>query len=252
MNTSISRFVDSRLFQTLSLILIGSSAVVIGLETDQGLMASHGDLLRGIDRFLLVGFSLEVGLRLGAVGWNPVRFFRDGWNFFDFLVVVLCWLPWGGQGVAVLRLARVLRALRIIRVFPQLRIIVEALIRSFSSMGYVGLLLGILFYIYSVLGVLQFGAIDPEHFGSLSKASLTLFQVVTLEGWVDLMKTSAVSFPLLAPFYFVSFIILGTMIILNLFIGVIVGGMDEARKAAEGAVAKTGHPRPIGDSSPSQ
>jgi len=112
---------------------------------------------------------------------------------------------------------------------------VGALLKSIPSMSYVALLLSVLFYVYAVLGVSLFGRTDPEHFGTLGATALTLFQVVTLEGWADIMRTqiagpagAAVSIA-----YFVSFILLGTMITLNLLIGVIVNGMDEARQDME-------------------
>jgi voltage-gated sodium channel len=93
----------------------------------------------------------------------------------------------------------------------------------------VGLLLSIVFYVYGVVGVTVFGGIDPEHFGSLGASCLTLFQVLTLEGWVDVMAPQQVMYPIMGPLYFISFILLGTMIVLNLFIGVIVNGMADAQ-----------------------
>jgi voltage-gated sodium channel len=132
----------------------------------------------------------------------------------------------------VLRLVRVLRVLRLVTAVPRLQLLVGALIKSVPSMSYVALLLCLLFYVYAVAGVALFGANDPANFGTLPTAGLTLFQVVTMEGWTDLMHAQFEAYPgrAVPVMYFLSFILIGTMIILNLFIGVIVNGMDEARQ----------------------
>jgi len=127
----------------------------------------------------------------------------------------------------VLRLGRTLRLLRLVSTLPKLQLLVGALIKSFSSMGYVGLLLGLVFYIYAITGVHLFGGHDKEHFGNLSKAFLTLFQTITLDDWKFLFASAAGSAPVAAAVYFVSFILLGTMIMLNLFIGIIMNSMSE-------------------------
>jgi voltage-gated sodium channel len=146
----------------------------------------------------------------------------------------------------VLRLLRLLRVLRLVHALPRLQILVSALLKSIPSMAYVGAFLGLLFYVYGVAGVFLFGRNDPAHFGSLGRAMLTLFTVVTLEGWAELMylelhgcqtlaegAANALCLtpepqPLAAPAYFITFILFGTMIVLNLFIGVIMNSMQEA------------------------
>jgi voltage-gated sodium channel len=140
--------------------------------------------------------------------------------------------------------------LRLLRALPRLQLLVSALLKSIPSMTYVALLLGLLFYVYGVAGTFLFAANDPVHFGSLPVSLLTLFRVVTLEGWVDLLYTQMygcdrfgyaemaalctrpTAMPVAAVFYFCSFILLGTMIVLNLFIGVIMNGMEEAQREA--------------------
>jgi voltage-gated sodium channel len=236
-------------FQRAVLALIVFSAVLVGLETFPALLASHGALLKTLDRAVLVLFVAELALRIAAHGRQPWRFFSEPWNVFDFTIVAVCVLPFSADYAAVLRLARVLRALRLITALPRLRILVNALLKSIPSMSYVALLLGLLFYVYAVIGVKLFGAQDPEHFAHLGAAALTLFQVVTLEGWADILRAQLVASPtpLIAIGYFVSFILIGTMIVLNLLIGVIVGGMDEARQEIEDAdrarsLAVTGRP----------
>ncbi len=195
-------------------------------------MEAHGEVFHALDRAVLGLFVAELALRLGAHGRTPWRFFRDPWNSFDAVIVGVCLLPFHTEFAAVLRLVRVLRVLRLVTAVPRLQLLVGALIKSIPSMSYVALLLSLLFYVYAVGGVALFGAGDPDHFGTLPGAALTLFQVVTMEGWVEVMHAQFPAWPARAVpvLYFLSFILLGTMIILNLFIGVIVNGMDEARQ----------------------
>jgi voltage-gated sodium channel len=147
----------------------------------------------------------------------------------------------------VLRLLRLLRVLRLVHALPRLQILVSALLKSIPSMAYVAIFLGLLFYVYGVAGVFLFGQNDPARFGTLGTAMLSLFTVVTLEGWAELMyfqlygceamadgasavascKASAAQ-PVAAPIYFITFILFGTMIVLNLFIGIIMNSMQEA------------------------
>ncbi len=249
MQTFCQRVSHSAAFQRFVIGLILLAGVLVGLETDRDLMARHGGLLHALDRSILALFVAELLIRIGAEGRRPWRFFLDPWNVFDFAIVAVCLLPFDTQFAAVLRLARVLRVLRLVTAVPKLQILVGALLKSVPSMGYVAILLALLFYVYAVVGVTFFGPADPEHFGSIGRAMLTLFQIVTLEGWVDIMQPlmGPGMIPGLAILYFISFILLGTMIMLNLLIGVIVNGMDEAREemdevAREKHLARSGHP----------
>ena len=115
-------------------------------------------------------------------------------------------------------------------------------------MGYIGVLLFILFYIYACLGTFLFRENDPIHFESLHISLLSLFRVATLEDWTDIMYTavyvcqsygysgleelciSSQTFPFLGWFYFVSFVLLGTFVFLNLFIGVIISNMEDIKE----------------------
>lgn len=235
MQSLCRRIIEANGFQRGVLGLIVFAGVLLGLETSATLMARAGGVLHAIDRVVLALFVGELALRIGACGARPWRFFADGWNVFDFAIVAVCLLPVQAEFAAVLRLARVLRVLRLITAVPRLQILVGALLKSIPSMTYVALLLSVLFYVYAVLGVSFFGRTDPEHFGTLGSAALTLFQVVTLEGWAEIMRAQMAgpAGPAVAVGYFVSFILLGTMITLNLLIGVIVNGMDEARQDME-------------------
>jgi voltage-gated sodium channel len=235
MSGHCQRLIGARWFHHTVVGLILLTAVVVGLETSPAVMERFGPLLHGLDRLIIGLFVVELVLRLAAHGRRWWEFFRDPWNIFDFVIVAVCLLPLQAQFAAVLRLARVLRVLRLVTALPGLQLLVAALLKSIPSMGYVGMLLGLHFYIYAVMGVFLFGALDPQHFGSLGRSLLTLFQVVTLEGWADIMRdqlaaTTVAPRPVATIAYFISFILLGTMIILNLLIGVIMNAMQEAQE----------------------
>jgi voltage-gated sodium channel len=228
------RIVESRGFQNLILTAIIGAGVIVGLETYPAVTEGYGQLLRTLDWAILYLFAVEMLLKIIAHGNKPWEFFRNSWNVFDFVIVLVCFLPLNSHFVAVLRLARILRVLRLVTVLPRLQVLVGALLRSIPSMGYVGMLLFIHFYIYAVIGTFVFGANDPGHFGTLGISLLTLFQVVTLEGWVEIMKIQMATSPSFGPpLYFISFIVVGGMIILNLFIGVIMNSMQESTAEIE-------------------
>jgi voltage-gated sodium channel len=220
--------VESKPFHHVIVAVIVLAGVVAGLETSPAIMAQHGALLLGLDKVILGIFVIEAVLKMAMHGRQPWRYFADGWNVFDFLIVVFCLLPVGGPFAAVLRLARALRLLRLVSALPKLQLLVGALLKSLSAMGYVGLLVALLFYIYAVAGIHLFGAHDPKNFGSFPAALLSLFQLVTLDNWSELFHTQTKFVPgIKVGIYFVTFIVFGTMIILNLFIGIILNSMSE-------------------------
>lgn len=245
---------ESRWFHGGIIGVIVFAGILVGFETYPDIMAVYGSWLHFLDTLVLTIFTVEILIKFVARYPKPLQFFSDPWNVFDFIIVGACFLPFAVKYAMVLRILRLLRVLRLIRAIPRLQIVVEALLRSLPSMGYVTILLVVLFYVYAVMGVFLFGRNDPVHFGTLQAAFLSLFRIVTLEDWTDIMYTQIygcdvygfepnsflctdpVAFPVISPLYFVSFVLLGTMIFLNLFIGVIVNGMDEARKEHEEAL----------------
>jgi len=241
--------VCSSLFQYFILAMIVLAAIVVGLETSETLMASYGYWLKLADSIILYIFVIEAIMKMGQHGKRWYRYFKDPWNIFDFSIVAVCFLPFAGHFAAVLRLARVLRALRLVTQVPKLQLLVVSLLKSMPSMGYIGILLLLLFYIYAVMGVFLWRENDPIHFGTLGRSMLSLFRVVTLEDWTDLMYIQmwgsdaypftpeeragftfeSKSNPVMGAAYFISFVLFGTMIMLNLFIGVILNSMHEAQ-----------------------
>lgn len=228
MTNRIKEFVAGKPFHHFIVAVIVLAGIVAGLETSPVLMDRFGATLLALDKFILSIFIVEVLLKMAAHGRQPWRYYADGWNVFDFFIIVICLLPVGGPFAAVLRLARALRLLRLVSALPKLQLLVGALLKSLSAMGYVSLLLALLFYIYAVAGIHLFGAHDPKHFGSLPAAFISLFRLVTLDNWADIFNAQLPHVPgIKVGTYFITFIVFGTMIILNLFIGIIMNSMSE-------------------------
>lgn len=244
----LRRTADAPWFHAVIIGVILVAAINVGLETYPQIMEHIGPLLLGLDKLIIGIFVVELAIRIGAHWPRPWRFFLSGWNIFDFVIVAVCLLPLGGPYAAVLRLARVLRVLRLITVVPRLRVLVMALLHAIPSIIYVTLLLVLLFYVYAVMGTVLFRTNDPVHFGTLQDSMFSLLRTVTLEDWTDLYYTQSLGsaqypppgierypdarpepMPIVAALYFVSFVIIGTMIVLNLFIGVVISSMTEAQ-----------------------
>ena len=155
------------------------NAVILGLETSTMVMARFGTFIGILDRICLAIFVVELVLKLLAYRF---RFFRDGWNIFDFAIVAVSLVP-AAQSLSVLRSLRILRILRVVSVAPRLRRVVEGFITALPGMASVFLLMGIIFYIGSVISTKLFGADFPQWFGSLGQSAYSLFQIMTLESW---------------------------------------------------------------------
>ncbi len=246
----------------------------MGAQTYKNFAIENAKVLQTLDHLVLIIFTLEALIKILAEGNRPLNYFKNPWNIFDFAIVTACLLePFihiGGAFLPVLRLARILRVLRLVSAIPKLQLLVSCLLKSLPSMFYVSILLFLLFYIYGAMAVFLFGENDPIHFRNLQTSILSLFRVVTLEDWTDVMyinmygsdaygysasdlqkwnPTSSES-PVGAAFFFVSFVLLGTMIVLNLVIGVIMNSMDESN--AEMSIKqeierRKTHPEPVRD-----
>ncbi|TLS67480.1 ion transporter [Mariprofundus erugo] len=223
------RVVSARAFEYFIIAVILFSAVLIGLETSEELSATYGGLIQWGNRIVLSIFIGEAMLKIFAVAPRLRLYFGSGWNLFDFSIILLAMLPSTGEMAMLARLARLLRVLRLITAIPELRLIVETLIRSIPSMGNIMLLMGVIFYIYAVAGQQLFHEHDPEHWRDLGISLLTLFRIVTLESWTSVMYTAMEMNPY-SWIYFVSFVIMGTFVIINLFIAVVINNLEEAKQ----------------------
>lgn len=229
MTASLQRLVESAAFQRFIVAVIVINAITLGLETSPTAMQQAGGLLLALDRAALVVFVVEIALKLYVY---RLRFFRSGWNVFDFAIVAITLAP-TGEGLQVLRSLRILRALRLVSVIPSMRKVVNALLRAIPGMGSVLTLLLLVFYVAAVMSTKLFGARFPDWFGSIGESFYTLFQVMTLESWsMGIARPVMEAYPY-AWIFFVLFILLTTFAVLNLFIAIVVDSMSAVEHAEQ-------------------
>ena len=220
--------VASSWFNHLITAVIVINAIVIGLDTSDSLHTQYSHIFEFANYLFLVIFIVEAIIKMIAEAPKVQNYFKDGWNIFDFSIIVISLLPATGQLAMLARLARLLRVLRLISTLPELRLIVATLVRSIPSMANVLALMSIIFYVYAVAGYHLFHDIDPTHWRTLGISLLSLFRIVTLEDWTDIMYAAMEAEPF-AWIYFVSFVVLGTFVVVNLFIAVVINNLDEAK-----------------------
>ncbi|MCL6283462.1 ion transporter [Ruegeria sp. 2012CJ41-6] len=225
----LGAFVDHARFGQFITGVIIVNAVLLGMETSPALMDRFGHAIQGLDRLCLAIFVIEITMKLISRGH---RFFLNGWNVFDFLVVGIALAP-ATEGLSVLRALRILRVLRVISVAPSLRRVVEGFITALPGMGSVFVLMAIIFYIGAVISTKLFGGSFPDWFGDLGLSAYTLFQIMTLESWsMGIVRPVMEAYPY-AWVFFVPFIMVTTFAVVNLLVGLIVNSMQDAHHAED-------------------
>lgn len=245
MNTTVSKlspslrervhaFIEHPRFDQAIIALIVANAITLGIETSLAIVARFGDLLYVFDRTVLGVFVVELLLRFFVY---RSRFFHDPWRVFDFVIVGIALMP-ASDAFLVLRALRVLRVLRLVSMVPSMRGVVSALLTAFPGMASVIGLMALVLYVSAVMATKLFGAIAPEFFGNLGASLFTLFQVMTVEGWPDIARGVMAQSPY-AWMFFVTYLLIATFMVLNLFIAVVVNAMQsqvaEGLKGAEEA-----------------
>lgn len=224
----LKRIADSPVFQNSILVVIVINALALGLQTYDGIDREFGDVLTIVDETCLAIFCVEILIRIGAYGSRPQDFFKNGWNVFDFVVVGAVFLPGTRENVTLLRLIRLFRVVRLVSVLPDLRVLVRGMAQSIPPIASLAVLAILVMYIYGMVGWIIFHEGDPENWGTIGQAMLTLFVMMTLESWPDLLS-SAMDVTNWAWVYFVSYILLASFLIINVVIAIIISAVEEAR-----------------------
>jgi len=219
---------SSTLFQYCVTIIILTSSIFVGVET-YDIPRKYLFVLSVVDYAITIFFVIEISIRFLAED-KKIYFFKDGWNVFDTIIVLSSIIPSAaGNSVMILRLLRLTRLLRIISFMPELRFIIESLIESIKHSTSILILTFIFIYIYGVTGVIIFGDIADGRFETLGSSLLTLFQIMTLSSWETVMLPITEIYPW-SWIYFVSFIFMSSLIILNLFIAILVDIVADRRR----------------------
>ncbi|SFC91729.1 ion transporter [Pseudoalteromonas denitrificans] len=219
-----SRLDNSKLFQSLIIFVIVISALSVGAHTYE-LPHWFESTLAMLDTAITVFFLVEIIIRYISTN-NFKRFFSQGWNIFDVIIVLGSLIPLAGSTILIARLLRVFRVLRLVSMIPELRMLVNALLKAIPRMGYIALLMFVIFYIYAAVGSMLFTDINETLWRDVSIAMLTLFRIATFEDWTDIMYETMTVHPL-SWIYYLSFIFLTAFIFLNMMVGVVLEVMTK-------------------------
>lgn len=219
---------NSKIFQGIVITVIIVSALLIGAKTHD-LPESLISFLALLDSGITVFFVIEITIRFLAYR-NKKEFFKSGWNIFDLVIVIGSLVPAGGTGVLLARLLRVFRVLRLVSMVPELRILINALLKAIPRMGYIVLLMFVIFYIYAAIGSMLFHQINEVLWGDVSISMLTLFRVATFEDWTDVMYETMAVHPM-SWIYYLTFIFLTAFIFLNMMVGTVLEVMGQEHES---------------------
>jgi len=233
----LKNFIESPKAVNFILAIILFNAALLGLETSPRIMERFGHIILMLDHLCLSIFVIELLIKLTVYRF---KFFKEGWNVFDFVIILIALVP-AAQGLSVLRALRILRLLRVVSVSPSLRRVVEGFIKALPGMGSVVILMGLIFYVSSVIATKLFADTHTEFFGSLGQSSYSLFQIMTLESWsMGIVRPVMETYPY-AWAFFIPFIMITTFSVVNLLVGLIVNSMQDV--GSQDAVDETMHHR---------
>ncbi|WP_160064148.1 ion transporter [Psychromonas sp. L1A2] len=225
------RFYEIRNNKVFELFVIGIiifSALMIGANSYE-VSSTTLQFLSVLDVAITVIFLVEIIIRFIGEP-NKKRFFHNAWNVFDTFIVLVSLIPIEDSELAILgRLVRIFRVLRMVSIIPELRILINSLIKALPQLGYVMLLMFIIFYIYAAIGTTFFANINPTLWGDIAVSLLTLFRVMTFEDWTDVMYETMAVYPLSWSFY-LSFIFFTAFAFLNMVIGIVVNVLEQERQ----------------------
>lgn len=215
---------NNKLFEMFVISIIIFSALVIGAKTYE-LPESILQLVSILDWAITAIFLVELIVRfLGEE--RKSRFFLQPWNIFDTLIVIMSLIPIEDSEMAVVgRLIRIFRVLRMVSIIPELRLLLNSLVKALPQLGYVVALMFIIFYIYAAIGSTFFAEINPVLWGDISISMLTLFRVMTFEDWTDVMYETMDVYSL-SWIYYLSFLFLTAFAFLNMVIGIVLNTLE--------------------------
>ena len=222
------RVVESSWFDPLMLAIIAVNAVTLVLETYDSIDAAIGRELHLANGVILGLFVIELALRMAAFADRPRDFFRSGWNVFDFVVIAASFVPGVRENATLLRLVRLLRIVRAVRLLPDLRVLTVAVGRSVPGVASLAAITLLLVYVYGMVGWVIFHDHDPANFENIGQSMVTMFVLLTLENLPAYIERGQALSDWTLLFY-VSYVLLASFLIFNLFIGIVINSMEEAR-----------------------
>lgn len=225
----LARLVDSDTFDLAIAAVIVINAIVLGLETFPSMMTLYGDALILANNVCYAIFVLELLLRFASYGRRPQDFFKNGWNVFDLIIIGGVWIPGVRENATLLRILRLARIARLLRFLPDARVLITTVVRSLPPLGSIVVLTFLILFLYGMVGWAMFGAALPASWGTITRAMLTLFVLLTLENFPTYLEEALTVTPW-ATVYFISYVLVAAFVIFNLLIGIIIGSMESARE----------------------
>ena len=225
----LARLVDSDPFNLVIAGVIIFNAIVLGLETFPAVMESYGSTLSLLNSVCYGIFVVELVLRFASYGRRPQDFFRNGWNIFDLIIIGGVWIPGVRENVTLLRLLRLARIARLLRFLPDARILLSTVVRSLPPLASIVVLTVLILFLYGMVGWAMFGEELPNSWGTITRAMLTLFILLTLENFPTYLEEALTVTPW-ATVFFVSYVLVAAFVIFNLLIGIIISSMESARE----------------------
>jgi voltage-gated sodium channel len=226
---NLKKNIERPIFEYFILSIVLLNAIILGLSTDNRLTLKYDNFFNLISEICLWIFIVEAGLKIFTYNWS---YFKSSWNIFDFTIVLLSSLQFSNISLSfrLFRIFKLLRTIRIAKTFSALkplRILTESIIKSIPSIGWAGVMLFIIFYIYSIIVTFSYSETFPEFFGSLSRSYYTLFQIMTFESWsMGIVKPIMELHPN-SWVIFISFILISSYVMLNVVMGVVVNAISE-------------------------
>ncbi len=250
----LARLMYGNAFEFLTIAVIIANAAALAVLTFDDVAPEVAAVAIAIDRFAIIFYTVELVLRIISYGTKPWMFFRNPWNVFDFVIVIA--IPFLDGATVIFRLVRLLRILRIFRFLPEARILMLSMIKSVAPLANLAVLIGFLMFIYAMAGVYLFGEADPENWGNVGAAMVSLTILLTLENFPDSF-TGGLGITPWALLYFLSYMFFIVFTVLNVLIGIVLTAMDQAReevtaeRSAENLPTATGTIRlPRGETEP--
>ena len=224
----LARLVYSSQFELIVAFVILVNAVCLALLTMPDISSSVRETLNQLDTYALFIYLGELVIRMVSYGKKPWKFFRQGWNVFDFSIVVLSFGLFSGNTI-ILRLLRIFRLVRIFRFLPEVRVLTSSIVKSLPPLLSVAVLIFLALFMYGMAGVYIFGEQLPESWGNITLALTSLFILLTLENFPTYLEEALETSPWALPF-FLSYIFVVVFNVLNVLIGIVLNSMDEARE----------------------
>ncbi len=222
------RLIANPVFETAIVIVIVINATMLGLETFDSVAAGYHGVFDVAYNVILAVYVIELLIRFTAARWSVREFAKTHWNVFDFIVIAVSFIPGLRATAMLLRLVRLARIVRIIRFLPDLHVVIGAIARSIPGVASLAAATALLIYIYGMLGWVLFAAHDPEHYGNIGRAMLTMYIMLTLENLPDNVAMGLEVSPW-SVLFFISYTVMLSFLVFNLFIGIVLNSMEEAR-----------------------